>query len=104
MREIGLETANVSKVFDEIDVIATNCKFNDCKHKNEPGCAVIKAIDDGLISKERLSSYQKLQKEVSYNGLNSKQVEKVKIKKMFAEFDGIKNAKNFAKSKNTIIK
>ena len=99
MREIGLEIANVHKTFDEIDKLAINCKFNDCKHENEPGCAVMEAINNGLISKERLSSYKKLQKEVSYSGLNSKQIEKEKIKIMFNEFDGIKNAKKFVKYK-----
>lgn len=55
---------------------------------------------DGLISEERLNSYKKLKKEAKYEGLNSKQIEKEKIKEMFSGFGGIKNARDYAKEKN----
>jgi ribosome biogenesis GTPase len=103
MREVGLEVAIIHKTFDEIDRMAIKCKFNNCKHDKEPGCAVAGAINEGLILKERLTSYKKLQKEVSYNGLNSKQIEKEKINKMFAEFNGVKNAKKYVRFKKNLI-
>ncbi len=65
------------------------------KHENEPGCAVRKAIEEGMITEERLQSYKKLKKEAKYEGLNSKQIEKEKITEMFSGFGGMKNARNF---------
>ncbi len=99
MREIGLESVNLSKTFIDIDELAEQCKYKNCQHENEPGCAVRKAIEDGVISEERLQSYKKLIKEAKYNGMNSKQIEKEKINEMFSEFGGMKNARDYIKSK-----
>ena len=100
MREIGLETANLETTFDDIFELAKQCKFNNCTHKSEPGCAVIEAINHREITKDRLASFNKLQKEISYSNLNSKQLEQEKTKNMFKDFGGIKNAKKFIKSKS----
>ena len=100
MRELGVENVNLSKSFSDIEELAELCRFKDCRHETEPGCAVLMAIDTGQLSKERLINYKKLKKEAKYEGLNSKQIEKEKIETMFSDFDGIKNARAFAKSKN----
>lgn len=100
MREIGLETVNLVKTFADIEEFTQHCRFKDCQHENEPGCAVRKAINEGMITEERLQSYKKLKKEARYEGLNSKQIEKEKINEMFAGFGGIKNARDYIKSKN----
>jgi len=100
MREIGLEGVNLSKTFIDIDELAEQCKYKNCRHENEPGCVVRKAIKDGVINEERLQSYKKLKKEAKYAGMNSKEIEKEKINKMFSEFGGIKNARDYVKSKN----
>ncbi|MBU2699887.1 ribosome biogenesis GTPase [Sporomusaceae bacterium BoRhaA] len=100
MRELGLESANLSKTFADIDELAFMCKFHDCTHASEPGCAVQKAIFDGTLSVERLLSYQKLKKETKYEGLNFKQIETTKLNEMFSGVGGMKNARRFAKSKN----
>ncbi len=99
MRELGVESVNLEKAFTDIDELASRCKFRDCRHENEPGCAVRKAVIDGMISEERLSSYKKLKKEAKYEGLNSKQIEKEKINEMYSGFGGMKNARNYIKSK-----
>lgn len=101
MRELGLESTNIAKAFTDIEQLACECKFANCTHKSEPGCAVLQAIKDGDISEKRLISYEKLKKETKYDGLNSKQREKEKMETMFEEFGGIKNAKAFIKSKKT---
>ena len=49
--------------FADIDDLAADCKFRDCKHSTEPGCAVKKAIKDGALSADRLKSHNKLQRE-----------------------------------------
>lgn len=99
MRELGVESGDLARTFADIDELARQCRFSDCQHENEPGCAVRKAIADGLTTEERLLSYKKLQKEVKYDGLNSRQIEKEKIEEMFSVFGGIKNARDFIKSK-----
>lgn len=99
MRELGLESADLSKTFADIDELATKCKFYDCTHTNEPNCAVQKAINDGLLSVERLTNYVKLKKEAKYEGLNSKQIETEKFTAMFAEVGGMKNARKFIKER-----
>lgn len=100
MRELGVESVNLAKTFVDIDDLAKNCRFSDCRHENEPGCAVRKAIEEGLLTKERLASYNKLKKEAKYDGLSSRQIENEKTTEMFAEFGGRKNARDYVKSKN----
>ncbi len=98
MREIGLESVDLSSTFQDIEDLALACRFRDCTHESEPGCQVRRAIEEGTLSEERLASYKKLQKENRYDGLNSRQIEKEKITTMFAEFGGIKNARDFVKN------
>lgn len=100
MREIGIESVDLSKTFADIDEFATKCKFHDCTHTSEPNCAVQQAINDGLLSKERFENYLKLKKEAKYDGLNAKQIETEKITEMFAAFGGIKNARKAIKAKH----
>ena len=52
--------------FSDIDALALKCRFRNCTHSGEPGCAVLKAADNGLLSAERLRSYQKLMCENRY--------------------------------------
>jgi ribosome biogenesis GTPase len=100
MRELQIESADLSKSFADIEDLAQNCRFNDCKHQNEPGCAIKQAIEKGIISAARLSSYQKLQAELSYQGLNSRQLEHEKINRMFGSMGGMKQVMAFYKEKN----
>lgn len=100
MRELGIDSADLSKTFADIDELSTKCKFYDCTHSSEPSCAVQKAINDGLLTEDRLSSYLKLKKEAKYEALNSKQIETEKLTAMFKEVGGMKNARKFIKEKN----
>jgi ribosome biogenesis GTPase len=100
MRELGIESADLEKTFSDIDELSENCKFRDCTHTNEPGCAVKNAIEDGSLSEERLLSYHKLKKEAGYEGLNSRQIETKKINEMFKSVGGIKNARKMIKEIN----
>lgn len=100
MREIGLESADLGKAFADIRDLALECRFRDCRHEQEPGCRVRQAIAEGILSEERLESYNKLEQELVYQALNSRQIENEKISRMFASFGGIKNARDFVKGKN----
>jgi len=67
LRGIGLTDADVDagldRVFADIDEIAATCRFSDCGHENEPGCAVRAAIADGRLDPNRLASHRKLERE-----------------------------------------
>ena len=61
IREFGLWHASPEQVlngFEELAEKSQSCKFRDCAHKREPGCAIIGAVEQGLISQERFDSYQ----------------------------------------------
>ena len=68
MRELGLVEADdgLQESFDDIEALLSGCRFRDCKHEAEPGCAVIAARDSGELPAERWASYLKLQKEVHF--------------------------------------
>lgn len=99
MRELGVQSADLSKSFADMEELAQQCKFNDCSHTNEPGCAIQKALSEGTVDQRRLDSYFKLKNEASYEGLNSKQIENQKSERLFKEVGGMKNARKFAKEK-----
>ena len=54
-------------MFDDIIQLAQMCKFHDCGHDSEPGCAVTKAINDGELDQDRLRRWQKLVREDLHN-------------------------------------
>jgi ribosome biogenesis GTPase len=66
MRELQLWDAGegLRDLFRDIEELAGRCKFSDCMHDTEPGCAVKAAIDSGTLSLKRLESYRKLQREM----------------------------------------
>lgn len=68
IRELQLWDAEdgISQTFSDIEELAKSCKFTDCTHTNEPGCAVQKAIVDGFLDEIRLENYLKVQKEQEY--------------------------------------
>ncbi|MGX1725360.1 ribosome small subunit-dependent GTPase A [Streptomyces diastaticus] len=65
LRGVGLWDAGtgVDRVFAEIEEYARRCRFQDCAHHSEPGCAVLAAVDGGELPARRLESYRKLQRE-----------------------------------------
>lgn len=67
IREVGLIDAEegLGVAFDDIERLIEACKFNDCAHVNEPGCAVRKAMADGVLDPARWASFQKLEAELA---------------------------------------
>ncbi|MFF3678478.1 ribosome small subunit-dependent GTPase A [Streptomyces sp. NPDC002120] len=65
LRGVGLWDAEtgVGQVFSEIEEYAEHCRFHDCAHEAEPGCAVLAALDSGELAERRLDSYRKLLRE-----------------------------------------
>ena len=68
MRELQLwETAEtIAETFADIDALAEQCRFRDCQHRSEPGCAVRVAVEAGEVSALRLASFHKLADEQVY--------------------------------------
>ncbi|MHB1000726.1 MAG: ribosome small subunit-dependent GTPase A [Armatimonadota bacterium] len=68
MRELGLGDADggLTGAFIDIEEIAGNCRFVDCSHEGEPGCAVAGALESGVLDQERLENYLKMKKELLY--------------------------------------
>lgn len=68
MRELGMwdVTEGLDTTFAEIEGLSSKCKFRDCKHQSEPGCAVKAALENGELSRERWENYIKLKKEAMF--------------------------------------
>ena len=67
LREVGLWTgADVSAAFPEVEALAEACRFGDCTHDHEPGCAVLEAVDEGALAPDRLESWRQLQRELAH--------------------------------------
>ena len=68
MRELQLWDVGtaVRETFDDIEALASACHFTDCRHRDEPRCAVKQAVQDGRLAADRLASYHKLQDEMAF--------------------------------------
>jgi ribosome biogenesis GTPase / thiamine phosphate phosphatase len=86
MRELGVisNESGLSDTFNEIDELADKCKYKDCTHTVEAGCAVLDALERGEISQERYNNYIKIYKESQYNEMSY--LEKKEKDKKFGKF------------------
>ena len=68
MRELGMwnNDSGIDEVFADIEELISQCRFSDCTHSNEPGCAVLIALDCGELEYDRWNSYRKLKAENAY--------------------------------------
>ncbi|MGB9939249.1 ribosome small subunit-dependent GTPase A [Methanosarcina sp.] len=94
--QLGDSSDGLEKAFSEIVDAARNCKFKDCTHRDEPGCAVLRAVKDGIIPEERLASYHRLTEELIFQSkkaeIGLKRLEKEKHKQIAVD---IKKYKKF---------
>jgi ribosome biogenesis GTPase len=69
MRELQLADVELglADLFADIVALTETCRFNDCQHKSEPGCAVLAAVESGALSAERVKRWRKLDAEEAYN-------------------------------------
>jgi ribosome biogenesis GTPase / thiamine phosphate phosphatase len=86
MREFGLIDAadGLDLGFEDILLLSNNCRYADCSHTREPGCAVLAAVADGGLSAERFHNYLKLRKESDFHAMSY--VDKRKKDKAFGRF------------------
>ena len=67
LRSVGLAGGEgLAEVFADVENLALECRFTDCGHETEPGCAVLAAIDSGELPERRLQSWRKLQREAAF--------------------------------------
>jgi ribosome biogenesis GTPase len=80
VREIGLwdASAGLAAAFPDIAELAAACRFNDCGHAHEPGCAVAAAIEQGSLPAARLERYERLAREIAHNDARADQHRKEK--------------------------
>jgi ribosome biogenesis GTPase len=85
MRELQLwETGDaLAGAFGDIDALALGCRFRDCRHAGEPGCAVAAAVNDGTLAAARLESYRKLQQEQAFQARQQDQRAQLEQKRRF---------------------
>ncbi len=97
MRELGITGASdgVHAGFEELIELSTRCRYTNCSHEHEPGCAILAAVERGDVTEKRYTSYIKLQKESEHNQMSCQ--EKRKKDKSFGRF--IKSAKKQMKNK-----
>ena len=78
MREIGVSTASsgLDDAFSDIKELESLCKFRDCRHETEPGCAIKRAIETGYLPRERYKLYLDLKSECVKNYAKKKQISK----------------------------
>lgn len=96
MRELGLVgvSEGVNQGFEDILLLSASCRFANCSHEHESGCAVRSAVSSGSLTEDRYSSYIKLKKESEYNEMSY--LDKRKKDRAFGRF--IKSAKKQMKA------
>lgn len=62
----GAADEGLARAFSEVEELATACRFADCGHKGEPGCAIAASVEAGDIPQERVDSWRKLQRELAF--------------------------------------
>lgn len=72
IRELGnlFVDTGLDETFSEIIELSKQCKFNNCSHVNEKGCAILLAIDEGHLSEKRYQNYETMQREAHYNDMS----------------------------------
>lgn len=83
LRELHIDASQLSETFDDIEDLRVQCKYRNCTHQNEPGCAIVNALETGELSYQRWNGFLKIQKEVNYSQLKAKEIEQQKISNMF---------------------
>jgi ribosome biogenesis GTPase / thiamine phosphate phosphatase len=100
LRELQLwvDEEALDKTFEDVKELGEQCKFGDCAHLNEPGCAVKNAIENGQLDGKRLQSYIKLKKELVY--LATRKEVKARNEKIITEKKISKLSKQIYKQRN----
>ena len=99
LRTIGLhdDGEGLALTFPDIEELVGQCKFSDCAHETEPGCAVREALADGRLDERRWGSWQKLQREAEWIAMRTDPVARVAARKRWAATERAGKARARAK-------
>lgn len=83
MRELQIwsEADELDALFEDVKALESQCKFNDCSHNSEPGCAINAALENGTLDPKRYENYLIMAHEVAYLNQRKKQKEKALTKR-----------------------
>ncbi|MEZ5365588.1 MAG: ribosome small subunit-dependent GTPase A [Bryobacterales bacterium] len=81
----------MEETFADVEELMTQCRFRDCRHSGEPGCAVQAALDSGELDRARYANYQRMQQE--FNVLQSKMDAKKEMRRIHKEQRGASRKK-----------
>ena len=97
MRELALWSADegLNQTFSEFEELESQCRYSDCTHTHETNCAVLEALEKGIISQQSYDNYLKLRKELSYLERRHDKLAQIEEKKKWKEI--MKEMKNFHK-------
>ena len=95
--QLWISSEGISRTFRDIDELGQGCRFKDCRHDREPGCAVKEAVESGALSAERFGNFQKLMREQANLELRRNAYEHRKQDKKFGKM--VKLAKEITKNK-----
>lgn len=87
VREVGMteDDDGVREIFSDLDQLAINCKFSNCSHQSEPGCAVQAAVAEGRLDSDRIKSWKKMQREQRFQEASRDQRLMSNIKKEYKQ-------------------
>ncbi len=94
LRELQFWEGDLNAAFEDIEALAGECRFRDCAHLHEPGCAVHAAIDDGRLEVDRLRSWRKLQRELEAIAARSDRRLRLARKKRWKEISQVARQKS----------
>jgi ribosome biogenesis GTPase len=99
MRELQLwsDESSVEQAFDDIAELARGCRFEDCAHGSEPGCAVMEAVANGQLDEDRLANYQRLLREAAFEARKHDKAGEAEVKRRWKQMH--KAAKAFYKQR-----
>ncbi|UCG38345.1 MAG: ribosome small subunit-dependent GTPase A [bacterium] len=86
MRELQLlDDEGIDTVFEDIAALASRCRFRDCRHDTEPGCAVKEAVESGALDTRRFANYRKLEREAQANELRHDEHRRRKAERVWGQ-------------------
>lgn len=101
IREIQLWSTEegLQQAFDDVETLAERCRFRDCTHRDEPGCAVQSALAEGALAAERLENFRGLERELRYlerrRDERTQRVEQKKLGKLYKTVQAEKRGRRF---------
>ncbi|MBI2953752.1 MAG: ribosome small subunit-dependent GTPase A [Chloroflexi bacterium] len=103
LRELQIASADLSKSFADIDELARNCHFRDCRHESEPKCAVRDGIEKGILPVRRFENFKKIQQEMEFaeskDTLTAAQMERQKMIQMLGSTGAYKKMRKEIKNR-----